>query len=126
MKLVVAGSRSIDDDEVVALAIDEALREWGLTWESISSIVSGGARGVDRHGERIADALGVPKEIVRPDYHLHGRYLAPKIRNGRMADIGDRLVAVWDGKSGGTEDMIEKMSDRGKPFYVHKVQGEDA
>lgn len=121
MKLVVAGSRSIDDFHLVLETMNEALFVWGLEWESVSLIIHGGARGVDRTAETIARTLDIPFREILPDYQTHGRYIAPKIRNGRMADEGDRLVAVRKAMSGGTTNMIEHMISRKKPYIVREV-----
>lgn len=40
-------------------------------------------------------------------------------RNGRMADYGDALIAVWDGESPGTKNMIDQMRKRGKLYYIY-------
>ncbi len=38
-----------------------------------------------------------------------------------MAEYADALVAVWDGKSTGTGNMIQTMKDVGKPTYVYRT-----
>ena len=43
------------------------------------------------------------------------------IRNHEMVEYADALVAVWDGKSRGTQHMILNMQKTGKPVYVHLV-----
>ena len=47
---------------------------------------------------------------------------AGKIRNTEMAEASQMLLAIWDGASGGTHDMIRKMRQRGKPVFVMKVE----
>ena len=54
MKLIIAGSRVIDDKYVVADFVAGALDEWGLVVGDVSEIVSGGAKGVDWCGEEFA------------------------------------------------------------------------
>ena len=39
-----------------------------------------------------------------------------------MAEYGDALIAVWDGKSRGTQNMIDIMKAFGKPVYVFRVE----
>ena len=43
-----------------------------------------------------------------PDWDKYGKS-AGYIRNTEMAEAGDILVAFWDGKSKGTEHMINIM-----------------
>ena len=38
-----------------------------------------------------------------------------------MADNADALIAVWDGESRGTADMIKKARDRGLRVYIKYV-----
>lgn len=56
--------------------------------------------------------------IVPADIAEHGKYLGPRMRNRRMAERGDVLLAFWDGVSGGTSDMVCRMVARGKPVRV--------
>jgi hypothetical protein len=122
VRLVVAGSRKLDDFMFVLESIDAALIVWGLRWESVSLIISGGARGVDTNAKQIADRLGIDFKEVKPDYATHGRYLAPLIRNCQMAEDGERLVAVRKAMSSGTSHMIEQMERRKKPYIVTEVR----
>jgi hypothetical protein len=51
----------------------------------------------------------------------HGRAAGP-IRNGQMADYADALIAVWDGKSKGTGNMINQARENRLPLpRVHMV-----
>lgn len=88
-------------------------------WE-ITEVVSGGCRGVDWLGEEVAQARGIPLEICRAEWGRHGRAAGP-IRNQKMADYADALVAVWDCKSKGTADMIRRAHKSGLRVFVLKV-----
>lgn len=35
-----------------------------------------------------------------------------------MAEYADVLIAIWDGKSNGTKNMIEEMQKLEKPVYL--------
>jgi len=110
VKVIVAGSRSITDLSVVELAIkDSALQA--------TEIVSGGACGVDRLGERWASNHRLPIKRFTAQWATRG-YGAGYVRNREMAHYADALVAVWDGRSGGTRHMIETMQAAGKPVFV--------
>jgi hypothetical protein len=109
-RVIVAGSRGVTDFEIV----------WDAVLESgfcIGEIVSGMARGVDRLGVKVAQTLGIGVARFPADWGTHGRS-AGFIRNQQMADYADCLVAVWDGRSRGTQDMINRMKLAGKEVHV--------
>ncbi len=109
MKVVVAGSRTIDDALIVESAI--SLSGWQIT-----ELVTGMARGVDRAAKDYAVKYDIPtKEFpVRSSnaqvYH---------IRNHEMAQYADALILIWDGKSPGSRSMKQAMVRQGKP--IHEV-----
>lgn len=114
MRTIIAGSRDITDYGWLCDAMDEAERLHGI---KPSVVVSGAARGVDRMGERWAKERGIPVDPYVADWKTHGRAAGP-IRNREMAENADALVALWDGHSGGTKDMIEVAKKKGLTFYV--------
>jgi hypothetical protein len=99
MKVIVAGSRTFNDR--------------ALMWEVLSSlpvaqlteVVSGGARGADSLGEQWARSRGVKVTRFEADWDRYSKR-AGYLRNQQMAEYADGLVAFWDGKSKGTEHMI--------------------
>lgn len=119
MRVIIAGSRSITDFQLIHQAMLEARRVWGFTGRF--TVISGGASGVDQLGERWARECGYPLEVCPADWKEHGRAAGP-MRNKLMADRAEALVAVWDGRSRGTADMILKAHRRGLRVHV-KVPG---
>ena len=111
MKTIIAGSRNITDFSTVCEAIDES----GF---QVTEVVSGKARGVDTLGEKWAKVVGVPVKEFPADWDTHGR-AAGYIRNKEMAKYGDRLVAIWDGKSSGTKHMINLAKKYDLEVYIH-------
>jgi len=111
MKVIVAGSR----EGFVARNVFEAIEESNFT---ITEVVSGTARGVDKDGEYYAKTRNIPVKHFPADWDTFGKR-AGFIRNEQMADYADALVAVWDGKSRGTAHMIKVMEERGKPIHVY-------
>jgi hypothetical protein len=111
MKTIIAGMRDFHDYAVVCDAVDAA------GWK-VSEVVSGCATGVDTLGERWAADKDVPVKRFPADWKKHGRSAGPK-RNRQMAEYGDALVAVWDGQSRGTRNMIEIATSLGLRVYVH-------
>lgn len=126
MNLGVVGSRSITDSSTVEQAIQSSPwyqsrgmippEEWGMT------IVSGGADGVDTRAEEFAENLGLPTQIIEPDYSDWSNEHPAKARNTEIVKESDAIVAVWDGRSNGTRDTIDKALDRGVPIYVEVVE----
>jgi len=101
MLTIIAGSRSARECDVL-FALNKC--PWR---DSISSVISGTAYGADRFGERWAKGNGI--EVIRfpADWDLYGRSAGPR-RNKEMAENADALIAIWDGVSSGTKDMLER------------------
>lgn len=113
MRVIIAGSRTITKFYDVFHAYKEA----GFP---ASEIVSGGARGVDRLGEELAELIKQPLKVFPAKWDQFGNY-AGYYRNKQMGNYADALVAIWDGKSKGTKQMIDYMRGLGKPVYVKEV-----
>lgn len=113
MKVIIAGSRSITDPQIVHDAITASRF-------TITEVVCGYARGVDTIGLRWAKATGTPYKVFPAmwfDKDGERDMQAGFKRNERMADYADALIAVWDGFSTGTKDMMRRMGKRAKPIY---------
>ena len=115
MKTIIAGGRDITDPRIVTSAVVES----GFAPDT-TEVVSGGAAGVDRIGEGMAELAGLKCTIFAADWAKHGRAAGP-IRNRQMAAYADRLIAVWDGKSRGTKNMIDEMKKLGKPVFIKRI-----
>ena len=113
MKVIIAGSRSIEDYEQVLLSVNNS----GF---HITEVVSGRAKGVDHLGEYYASRHSLPCAYFTADWNKYGKR-AGHIRNAEMAKYADAAVVVWDGKSTGSANMIENMKRLNKPYYVWKV-----
>lgn len=110
MTTIIAGSRSIKEYTLVKYAIESA--PWIPT-----EVISGRARGVDRLGERWAKENNVQLFLMPADWDKHGKR-AGYLRNRRMAADADALIAIWDGESRGTRNMIEIAEEEGLEVYV--------
>lgn len=119
MKVIIAGSRDLTDAAEVAQAMERAAARGIVP----TMIVSGTARGVDRLGEAWAEARGIPVARFPADWDRWGRRLAGRRRNAEMAEYADALVAVWDGASRGTENMIRTAHAKGLQVYVWLAKG---
>lgn len=85
----------------------------GLTLEKVlenipaeaTSIISGGAIGVDTFAKKAAIALKLPFEEILPEYDLFGRS-APILRNKTIVERADMIIAFWDYQSRGTKNAL--------------------
>ena len=128
MKIIIAGSRSINDYNTIKKAIKDSSFD-------ITEIVSGNANGVDKLGEKYAKENNISVKIFKPDWknitikgaivkeNKYGKYNAKAgiDRNEQMGDYADGLIAIWDGKSNGTKHMINYMKKKGKEVYICQV-----
>ena len=125
MKVIVAGSRTCNHQPTVERAIGQAFNKWMSDVEDWQKwyrpeIVSGGAHGVDFCGEAYAKKQGLKLTVIPALWDKYGKK-AGILRNITMAEYADALIAVWDGKSRGTEHMIKTMEGMDKPVYVYRV-----
>ena len=109
MKVIIAGSRGIDDYGLV----EQAILASGF---NITEVVSGGCHGVDKLGERWAKKNGVQLKVFLADWSV-GKSAGP-IRNGRMAAYADALIAIWANNSRGTANMIDQAESNGLLVYI--------
>ena len=114
MKLIIAGSRSITDINTVV----KALYGFNIKHKDVEEIVSGGAKDVDKLGERIARSNKINVKIFKADWDKYGKK-AGYLRNKKMGKYADTLLAVWDGESKGTRHMIDIMKRLNKTVYVY-------
>ncbi len=103
MKAIVAGSRTILDESLVFTVLDMAV-DLGF---NITTVLSGTAGGVDTIGEKWSMQRGHGLERFPADWEAYGMR-AGFIRNSEMVKEADALVAVWNGRSRGTKDTIDK------------------
>ena len=116
MKVIIAGSRNITNKLLVTKAITES----GF---NITEVVSGCARGVDRLGESVAKDNGIPIRQFPANWELYGKS-AGAIRNKDMANYADALIAIWDGKSPGTKNMLNIAKKKGLQIHITMVVSE--
>lgn len=113
MITIIAGSRNIWDYNKVKAAVKNS----GF---DIDTVVSGTAGGVDRLGERWAKDNDIDVKRFPAEWGKYGKR-AGYLRNKKMAEIADALVAIWDGKSKGTKHMINIAEEKGLKVYIEKV-----
>lgn len=109
MRLGVIGSRSFKNYD--------AMVECLSIFDNITEIVSGGARGADSIAERYAETHAIPLTIYEADWFTYGKS-AGVIRNKKIVDGSDVVVAFWDGESKGTKYTIDLCRKNRVPCHV--------
>jgi len=115
MKVIIAGSRTITDYNLIKSAVEKS--GW---FDKITEIISGCARGVDQLAIRFAKEHNIPVAKFPADWDKHGRG-AGYIRNAEMGEYGDALIAIHRDNSKGTANMIKVMENKGKLIYIDKL-----
>ena len=106
MKILIAGSRNIDEFDLSPYIPKET-----------TLIISGGAKGIDTIAEKYADEHKISKLILLPQYNLYGKS-APIKRNEMMVDIADTVIIVWDGKSRGSKSTLQYSKKKNKSIIL--------
>jgi hypothetical protein len=117
MRTILAGSRDLTRAD-----LDRAMEACQWTSE-ITAVVSGGARGIDLAGEDWARDRSIAVVRYQADWNRLGKGAGFR-RNIKMAKNADALVAVWDGKSRGTQHMIATARTHGLRLFVFIVTKE--
>ena len=114
--LLIAGSRTFEDRELLYRVADEV-----LAGDNETVIIEGGARGADSLAKDYALERGLELVEFKADWKQYGRAAGPK-RNDEMVDYikekdGEALY-FWDEESRGTKQCIESAQKKGVPVWV--------
>jgi len=113
MKIIIAGGREYSNYEELKKICDYLLKD-----KKDIEIVSGNAKGADTLGEKYAVEKGYKISLFPADWDKYNK-AAGYIRNKEMAEYADALIAFWDGKSKGTNHMINLAKEKGLVVRVH-------
>ena len=113
MRTIIAGSRTISNP----LAVESAIRDSGF---EITEVYCGMARGVDLMGKHWAEKRGIHVREFPANWKQYGKAAGP-IRNTHMASEADALIAIWDGDSKGTKNMIELARKNNLKVYIKET-----
>ena len=114
-RVIIAGTRSFNDYELLRDSCNNLLSEKQRTHTVV--VISGTARGADQIGERYARERGFQLRRFPAKWEQYGKS-AGHIRNAKMADNADALIAFWDGESKGTKNMIDNARRKGLEVRV--------
>jgi hypothetical protein len=122
MKVLIAGSRNLQVSNNTML---EDLNEFldDINAGFVSTIISGGATGIDKCGESLAESLGVPVKQYLPNWKKEGKKAGP-LRNKEMVDACDAALIYYDGKSKGTLSTINFLKKTTKPYLLIMIEEE--
>lgn len=118
-KVIIAGGRDFDDYEYMSAMLDNLFWISNNFSEYPIKIISGMAPGADTLAIRYADEHNLTKILFSANWKLHPR-MAGFLRNEDMLSIATHLIAFWDGKSHGTQHMIEIAQAKGIPTWVFR------
>ena len=114
MKVAIIGSRSLTINNLV-----EYLSE------GIEEIVSGGAKGIDLCAKNYAMENEIKFTEFPPEYNKYRRN-APLMRNLKIIEYADLIIAFWDGKSHGTKFVIDNCKKQNKNINIHIINNNDS
>lgn len=119
IRLIVAGTRTFDDYALMREKLDRIIL--GLREDYPGTpvvIISGNAKGADQLGIRYAMERNLSFRRFPAQWRQYGKAAGP-MRNAQMLAHAKEgipaLVAFWDGKSRGTDNMIQT-ARRGRVF----------
>jgi len=112
MRTIIAGSRTCTH----MAYLNYALKNCGWT---PTVIICGCARGADELGKIFALENNIPIEYFPAGWEKYGGAAGP-IRNTQMAIKSEALIALWDGESRGTLNMITTMKAMKKKVFVYE------
>ena len=114
MRTIIAGSRDVTKD-IVLNAIEACPFKTEIT-----TVLSGAARGPDTFGALWALSQGLELLEYPAAWDKYGKSAGYK-RNAEMADNAEALIAVWDGRSNGTKNMIHLAKQQDLKLFVYNL-----
>lgn len=119
IRIIIAGGRDFSNYSLLKQNVDTIVKSFHN--ENLT-IISGTARGADTLGEQYAEEHHLPIRKFPADWDTYGK-AAGHIRNAQMAKYASEgtkgmLVAFWDGKSRGTDNMIQTARKKDLEVYI--------
>ena len=115
MKLLITGSRKLENSDTLKLAIEKLKIREG---QKITMLLHGGAKGADTLAENWAKENKIPTHVIKPNYEQYGK-VAPLIRNIELVKLADITLALYATKTrtGGTGHTATQTIKAGKPLF---------
>lgn len=112
MKLAVIGSKQFTDYSKLKSVLDSI--------SGISVIISGGAQGTDTLAKHYSFQNKIEFLEFPPDYKKYGNK-AKHIRDRKIVEHCDRVIAFWDGNCDGTKYTMNYARQQDKSVTIIKV-----
>lgn len=116
MKVVVAGSRTLDIEPNTILNFLEIFHVDIWSEEDHEVIAGGCPTGPDRAAKELPKYIGIHYKEFPADWEKYGKSAGPR-RNKEMAEYGEMLLLIWDGESRGSASMKREMKKLNKPIF---------
>lgn len=101
-RCIIAGSRTINDYKTVEYYINETIKQNDF---KINEVVCGEAKGIDTLGKLWAKNNNISIKSFPANWSKFGKSAGYK-RNEEMAKYANYLILIWDGKSRGSNHML--------------------
>lgn len=101
-KLIIAGTRTFSNYKLLEKEVYTFIKDY-----LVSTIFDGCAQGADRLGRQYAKEDDLEIKKFPALWNSYGSAAGP-IRNKLMASEADMCIIFWDGKSRGTQSMINE------------------
>ncbi len=123
MRVVICGSRTFDDPELMARKLEHYLgnlapKKLVIMTGAQMSRRGGHKYGADYLAEQWAYKHGITVERFHPDWDKHGKAAGPMRNSDMLAANAQAVIAFWDGESSGTLDTITKARKMGLKVRV--------
>lgn len=119
IRIGITGTRDYTNYQQFSQYLDTLFPPDGPT--TISTIISGGARGADALAERYACERGIEMIVHPAEWHRwRDKHHAAYIRNKAIVEDSDQLVAFWNGHSPGTKMTIDIAQQQSKPVHIFR------
>ena len=117
MRIVIGGSRTYTDYKAFSEALDSVLSSMP---QNEITILSGHCKGVDAMAERYAAEHKISIRVYPAEWNIYGRAAGP-VRNRRMVEECDLVIAFWDGRSKGTKSLIDCTRNLGREVITIEI-----
>lgn len=116
MNIGVVGSRTFNNYPFLKNILDRFIFN---TEDGRIAIISGGADGADSLAERYCKEHNIIPMVFKPEWDKYPGKSAAAIRNQKIVDYSDFIIAFWDGKSKGTKMTINFARQAKKEVFIH-------
>lgn len=116
-RVAIIGSRNLNDYQFFCQKLSDIFKIEG---GKPRLIISGGAIGTDSYAEQYARENGIKVLVIKPDWLKYGISAGP-IRNSKILQKSDLVIAFWNYQSPGTADTIKKAIARKITVYIINI-----